>query len=733
MQLVFKADQSESSSIKMASDNVMQLIDYRFGQLMHGLHLHTTNICSTVDHKIGQLSNDIRSIQQNTMRNREDIDDIQTDLSCVLQRLDKIESRIEFAESEVRRRNVKFFGVMEKLSADSIPDEERIIRLLNQYTGYTVEWKATDLERVFRVGARAGAGAGAGAEPRPLVVQFHRWHDKIDILNDEVLRSNLRRIGIRISSDLTSRQQEEVQFYRGMGKLAYFKNGKLEVKERQQHPRSVDSQSQSQSHFRFGQSHGTGGWAGRPQNEPGHTGYRNRDSTARLNPKDTEQYTETREAFQHKHLRGSAVGQRSTGAQNPRSGYSHTAEPYTSHFGPHTHTNKGQREHLDPDQTFRKEYYRPDSAQNAKCQLSPRNNRHETDTQREQNSNKSHHRVVPGDYLYSEALARPAPMLDSVPRAHHQHDNRPQPRKVNNNDRQLQAQHQQPPQEKRAVKRSSDRRKCERDLKEAGKVLHESREVGDQLQQQEPKSPEKDTQKDLASTGTRINDAVQSGQKGGQLAGNDKDQNSDEHVGSDREGWQTDTDADNEQDSPSDVTDLESGDAEQSGDGGVEGDAEVREPESKAGSPPKAGVQQVAEEALTVAVAVTAAVATADGEQGPAAHGGSEAASTDRGETAPQGEGVAEGDPGLTESRPECADIMPASGHQRGRAAERGAGEDPRSPVKRVLRSRSRQGSLDPRQRSIMDCLDKTNGKDKEKGGGEGGGSGKALPDQGRK
>jgi hypothetical protein len=184
--------------LMMASDNVMQLIDCRFAQLMHGLHLHTTNICSTVDHKIGQLSNDIREMQQNTIR--EDIEDLQTDLGCVLERLDKLEYRLDATENESKRKNLKFFGVGERLNPGSMPDIERVVRLLNDYSGYSGGWQPRDLERAFRVGARGGG------EPRLLVVQFHRCQDKMDVLNDEVLRSGLRQIGVRISNDLTSKQ-----------------------------------------------------------------------------------------------------------------------------------------------------------------------------------------------------------------------------------------------------------------------------------------------------------------------------------------------------------------------------------------------------------------------------------------------------------------------------------------------------------------------------------------------
>ncbi|KAL8566105.1 hypothetical protein ACOMHN_051831 [Nucella lapillus] len=73
-------------------------------------------------------------------------------------------------------------------------------------------------------------------QPRPLILQFYRWGGgggRMDILTNEPLRYALRWEGIRITSDLTERQQKEVQVHRQQGKLAYCKNGQLHISDRQ--------------------------------------------------------------------------------------------------------------------------------------------------------------------------------------------------------------------------------------------------------------------------------------------------------------------------------------------------------------------------------------------------------------------------------------------------------------------------------------------------------------------
>ena len=97
-------------------------------------------------------------------------------------------------------------------------------------------WDKSDIETAYRIGDRRQRSG----QPSPMIVTFHRWSDKMEILNDTSSRDLLRLEGIKVSSELTTRQRDEVQQYRQQGKIAYYKNGRLQVEERRANP-AVDS------------------------------------------------------------------------------------------------------------------------------------------------------------------------------------------------------------------------------------------------------------------------------------------------------------------------------------------------------------------------------------------------------------------------------------------------------------------------------------------------------------
>ena len=51
-------------------------------------------------------------------------------------------------------------------------------------------------------------------------------------MNDRNLRDKLRRAGIKVTSDLTSRQRDTVDLYRSQGKIAYYRNERLHFADR---------------------------------------------------------------------------------------------------------------------------------------------------------------------------------------------------------------------------------------------------------------------------------------------------------------------------------------------------------------------------------------------------------------------------------------------------------------------------------------------------------------------
>ena len=100
----------------------------------------------------------------------------------------------------------------------------------------------SDIETAYRIRDRKQRSD----LPRPVIVRFHRWSDKMEVFNDTVPRYLLRCDGIIVSSELTTCQRDEVRHYRRQGKVAYCKNDRRQVEERQATP-SVDSRREDNS------------------------------------------------------------------------------------------------------------------------------------------------------------------------------------------------------------------------------------------------------------------------------------------------------------------------------------------------------------------------------------------------------------------------------------------------------------------------------------------------------
>ena len=93
-------------------------------------------------------------------------------------------------------------------------------------------WTTDDIARVHRIGqSRYG-------QPKPMIVKFNRWKDKMTVLSNRQFRGNLENRGTKVLNDLTRNQAAIVAAARTDGKVAFFKKGKLTVV-----PRRPDSRT----------------------------------------------------------------------------------------------------------------------------------------------------------------------------------------------------------------------------------------------------------------------------------------------------------------------------------------------------------------------------------------------------------------------------------------------------------------------------------------------------------
>ena len=123
----------------------------------------------------------------------------------IVQRLEQLEQELNSLDVDSRRCNLKFLGVKEPTRDNYRANVNEIVDALNECSSSRT-WEHSDIQRAHRIGARRQGSD----QPRPLVVEFHRWIDRIEILTDGALRDLLRQEAIRVTSDLTTRQRNEI-------------------------------------------------------------------------------------------------------------------------------------------------------------------------------------------------------------------------------------------------------------------------------------------------------------------------------------------------------------------------------------------------------------------------------------------------------------------------------------------------------------------------------------------
>ena len=108
---------------------------------------------------------------------------------------------------------MKFFNIPESLNDNYDTCTATLLKFL-QNTVPNKQWSRDDVIRAHRFGIRYQNSNGY-TRPQPITSKFAKWSDKMDILTEG--REQLKRIGVRVAGDLTSRQQKVTKGYRDKG------------------------------------------------------------------------------------------------------------------------------------------------------------------------------------------------------------------------------------------------------------------------------------------------------------------------------------------------------------------------------------------------------------------------------------------------------------------------------------------------------------------------------------
>ena len=109
--------------------------------------------------------------------------------------------------------------------------------VLNSVAG-PKRWTTDDIARAYRI------GQSRDGQPKPMIVKFNRWKDKMTVLSNRQFRDNLENRGTKVANDLTRNQAAIVAAARRDGKMAFFKKGKLKVEPRGPYSRTYTKSQQ---------------------------------------------------------------------------------------------------------------------------------------------------------------------------------------------------------------------------------------------------------------------------------------------------------------------------------------------------------------------------------------------------------------------------------------------------------------------------------------------------------
>ncbi|KAL8610480.1 hypothetical protein ACOMHN_060400 [Nucella lapillus] len=185
---------------------------------------------STIKISMQNISCDVAELKQRTVAVEDSCEEVkgkQDELQATVEDLEEditkmkkeINKELDILESVSRRDNLKFFNIPESPDENYESCADKVVNVL-QNTVPNKEWALNDVVRAHRIGTRTTSSI---SNPRPMIVKMSRWKDKMDIINSG--REALKKKGIKVASDLTTRQSAVLKEHRD----TYYKAGKLIV------------------------------------------------------------------------------------------------------------------------------------------------------------------------------------------------------------------------------------------------------------------------------------------------------------------------------------------------------------------------------------------------------------------------------------------------------------------------------------------------------------------------
>ena len=210
---------------------------------------------------VSGLCSEVEGVKVSAQKNEHAIGAVSMKQDRLNDTVESLEAEIDRLECFSRRNNVKFFGIPEASPGEREDCAEAVINLLQTYIP-NVSWGPETIERAHRL----GRFFPNRPSPRPIIAKFQSWRDAIRVMKDRSARSDMENDGVRAAQDLTRRQVESLKRVRAEGKVGYFVNGQLRIRDDQSDHRSVDDNNDDDGRDDVGRR-----W-GRGYNARGHRG-----------------------------------------------------------------------------------------------------------------------------------------------------------------------------------------------------------------------------------------------------------------------------------------------------------------------------------------------------------------------------------------------------------------------------------------------------------------------------
>ncbi|KAL8576131.1 hypothetical protein ACOMHN_001481 [Nucella lapillus] len=203
---------------------------------------------------IADLCQDVKDTKRGVQQNTEAITRLSTKQDDLRNTVGDLETEIDRLEGFSRHNNIKLFGVPESTGEEQEDCAEVVRYVLETYI-LEKTWDPDVIKRAHRL----GKPNSHNHNPHPIIAQFQRWGDAMRVMKDCAAREGMEKGGLRVAQDLTRRQAARLRDLRSEGKMGYFVNGKLRVKDqRDTVPRSPNRWFNTDSQRAAGQRESQG-------------------------------------------------------------------------------------------------------------------------------------------------------------------------------------------------------------------------------------------------------------------------------------------------------------------------------------------------------------------------------------------------------------------------------------------------------------------------------------------